>query len=163
MVRTCVAAGCNNTGRDGISFFKFPSDVRRRQEWTRQVQRTRDNWSGPTKYSFLCATHFISDCFEPNFAIAASMGLTVRRQLKPDAIPTVFERRISNNSRSGACGSGPATSSLRKRDLPTLEATNTVSEPKRPRQACLKKAPHTHSIYRTHYVVDMRGQTKLQL
>ena len=31
MVRTCVAAGCNNTGRDGISFFKFPIDARLRQ------------------------------------------------------------------------------------------------------------------------------------
>ena len=40
MVRTCIAAGCNNTGRDGISFFKFPSDARLRQEWSRQVQRT---------------------------------------------------------------------------------------------------------------------------
>ena len=139
MVRTYVAAGCNNTGRDGISFFKFPSDARLRQEWSRQVQRTRDNWSGPTKYSALCASHFTSDCFELNSAIAASMGLTMRRRLKRGAIPTIFERRIPVNNPSGACGSGPATSSSRKRDAPTPEATNSVSQPKRPRQAYEKR------------------------
>ena len=121
MVRTCVAAGCNNTGRDGISFKKFPSDVCLKQEWSRQVQRTRDNWSGPTKYSVLCESHFTSDCFEPNSAIAASIGLTVQRRLKLGAVPTIFERRIPVNNRSGACGSGPATSSSRKRDPPTLK------------------------------------------
>ena len=135
------------------------------------VQRTRDNWSGPTKYSALCASHFTSDCFEPNSAIAASMGLTMRRRLSqlfssaefPEiiqvelfrtqlrhrsvhgidyatkAIPTIFERRIPRNYPSGACGSGPATSSLRKRDASTPEATNSVIQPKRPRQAYEKR------------------------
>ena len=44
MVRTCVTAGCNKTGHNGIRFFRFPSDVRLRQEWSRRVQRIHNNW-----------------------------------------------------------------------------------------------------------------------
>ena len=47
MVKYCVAAGCKSTSNDGISFFKFPSNPSLRQQWTRQVERTRDRWSGP--------------------------------------------------------------------------------------------------------------------
>ena len=82
MVKYCVAAGCKSTSNDGISFFKFPSNPSLRQQWTRQVERTRDRWSGPSKHSVLCATHFTQDCFEADSAIAATMGLNKRRRLR---------------------------------------------------------------------------------
>ena len=55
----------------------------------------------PTESSVLCSTHFTKDCFEPNTSIAATFGM----KIKPDAIPTIFERPISGASESTAsCG-----------------------------------------------------------
>ena len=93
MVKSCVAAGYARTSNDSISFFKFPSDSVMRQRWTQEVQRTRDCWGGPSQHSVLCSSHFTADCFEPDSAIAATMGITKRQRLKPDAVPTLFERQ----------------------------------------------------------------------
>ena len=69
-----VAYGYGNTNKDGVSLFTFPRDVSLK-EWADQVKRTRDKWSGPTQYSFLCSCHFTTEFFEPDSAIAASVGL----------------------------------------------------------------------------------------
>ena len=50
MVKNCVAAGCKSTCRDTVSFLKFRSDDHRREQWIRQVRRTRDRWNGPSKH-----------------------------------------------------------------------------------------------------------------
>ena len=93
MVKRCVAAGCSNTYSDGVSLFHFPKDHARRQQWIKQVQRTRSRWKGPSEHSVLCSDHFNEDCFEPDTAIASSLGLDKpRRRLKADAVPTVFKR-----------------------------------------------------------------------
>ena len=39
MVNRCVTAGCSNTHRDGVSLFKFPSDPKLREKWTKQVKK----------------------------------------------------------------------------------------------------------------------------
>ena len=52
MVKNCVAAGCKSTCRDTVSFFKFPSNDHRREQWIRQVRRTRDRWNGPSKHGY---------------------------------------------------------------------------------------------------------------
>ena len=93
MVKRCVAAGCSNTYSDGVSLFHFPKDHARRQQWIKQVQWTRSQWKGPSEHSVLCSDHFNEDCFEPDTAIASSLGLDKpRRRLKADAVPTVFKR-----------------------------------------------------------------------
>ena len=56
------------------------------------MKRTRDHWSGASNYSVLCEKHLTADSFEPDSAIAATMGLAKRKRLKYGAIPTVFER-----------------------------------------------------------------------
>ena len=66
MVKRCVAAGCSNTYSDGVSLFAFPRDPSLRQEWLKQVQKTRARWSGPSKHSVLCSCRFTEDCFEPD-------------------------------------------------------------------------------------------------
>lgn len=43
MVRTCVAAGCSNTNRDGVSLFQFPKDKILRKRWADQVKGTETN------------------------------------------------------------------------------------------------------------------------
>ena len=54
------------------------------------MKRTCDHWSGTSNYSVLCEKHLTADSFEPDSAIAATMGLAKRKRLKYGA--TVFER-----------------------------------------------------------------------
>ena len=118
MVKRCIAAGCSNTYSDGVSLFNFPKDQGRRQQWIRQVQRTRAEWKGPSEHSVLCSDHFTEDCFEPDTAIAASLGLSKpRRRLKVDAVPTIFHRPVPRASATGGkrvAGEGPSCSEPRK-------------------------------------------------
>ena len=75
-----------------VSFLKFPSDPNSREQWSKEVKRTRDHWSGASNYSVLCEKHLTADSFKPDSAIATTMGLAKRKRLKYGAIPTVFER-----------------------------------------------------------------------
>ena len=56
------------------------------------MKRTRDHWSSTSNYSVLCEKQLTADSFEPDSAIAATMGLAKRKRLKYGAVPTVFER-----------------------------------------------------------------------
>ena len=98
MGKRCVAAGCSNTNADGVSLFCFPRNQSLRQQWNKQVQRTRADWKDATKYSVPCSKHFTSDCFEEDLFIAAQFGLTKRKRLKPDAVPMVFHRLAAATS-----------------------------------------------------------------
>ena len=93
MVKNCIAAACSSSSSDGVSFFTFPSDPVVKEQWIRQVKRTRAHWNDLTsKHSVLCEKHFMADSFEPHSAIAASMGLNRQKRLKPPAVTTVFEQ-----------------------------------------------------------------------
>lgn len=93
MPKRCVAAGCGNTNRDGISLFCFPKDPERRKKWVAQVKRTRDQWEGPSDYSVLCSCHFEEHCFEIQAKLMEGLGLGKKNpRLKADAIPTLFKR-----------------------------------------------------------------------
>ena len=114
-------AGSAKTSNDGISFFKFPSDPVMRQQWTQEVQRTRDRWSGPSQLSVLCFTAY---CFEPDSAIAATMGITKQQRLKPDVVPTLFERQAPQ--RLGARGSTGDGSCVSRKRLAATTAPETT-------------------------------------
>ena len=135
MVKRCVAAGCSNTYSDNVSLFKFPKDQILRQQWVKQVQRTRAKWSGPSEHSVLCSEHFTDSCFQPDSTIAATLGLQKRRMLKPDAIPTLFERPAIQLPSD--CSASATSSSSRKRSSPAeLDAP---SLPKKRRGAYEKR------------------------
>ena len=122
MVKRCVAAGCSNTNSDGVSLFQFPRDPALRTQWTKEVQRTRAGWQGPSDYSVLCSNHFTNDCFEEETIIAARFGIEKRRRLKPNAIPTVFHRQSSTQAlqvREDYVEESPSTS--RKRPASSKE------------------------------------------
>ena len=89
MVNSCVAAGCTNKHKDGVSLFKFPKDPLLRKQWTDRVKRTRGGWEGPTDHSVLCSAHFTEDCFEKTLE---KYGISQRPKLKKDAVPTIFKR-----------------------------------------------------------------------
>ena len=65
----------------------------------KQVRRTRAQWT-PTKHSVLCSEHFTEDSFEVDSTIAATFGISKKRRLKPDAVPTIFLRHSSVGSAS---------------------------------------------------------------
>ena len=139
MGKRCVAAGCSNTHRDGVSLHKFPKDASLRQQWVRQVQRTRADWKEPSEHSVVCSAHFAEPCFEPDSALALAMGLEKRKKkLKPDAVPTLFDRP------SVAGGTEEASASSRKRQrsitLSTLSPSNLATcKPKKARVAFEKR------------------------
>ena len=99
MVNRCVAVGCSNTPSDRVSLHKFPADPKLREKWVKQVRRTRAQWT-PTKHSVLCSKRFTEDSFEVDSTIAATFGISKKRRLKPDAVPTVFLRHSSVGSAS---------------------------------------------------------------
>ena len=100
MVNSCVAAGCTNKHKDGVSLFKFPKDPVFRKHWTDRVKRTRGSWSGPTEHSVLCSVHFTEDCFEKSLE---KYGISQRLKLKKDAIPTILKRPRDLSCSSSQC------------------------------------------------------------
>ena len=89
----CAVYGCTNTHKNsGASFFKFPTNSKLRKEWTLQIKRTRDKWTGPTNHTCVCSDHFTEDCFMLQTIIAQKLGLKRQRKLNPDAVPTIIER-----------------------------------------------------------------------
>ena len=84
----CVAAGCSNTTKDGVSLHRFPSDSKYRRIWTTKVKLARAKWLGPTEHSFLCSAHFKQTCFERG--LHSQFGMAYKAMLLPYAIPTIF-------------------------------------------------------------------------
>ncbi len=85
MVWRCVVAGCSLTYKDGVSLLHFPKDPTLRKKWADQVRRTRDKWEPTDK-------HFEDDCFELDSKLAKAMGLKMKVRLRPNALPTLFEK-----------------------------------------------------------------------
>ena len=94
MVKRCLAEGCSNVAGNKVSLFKLPKDEKLRDQWIKQVQRFRAEWTW-TPYSVLCSEHFSEECFEPASKLAAEFGMQITRRLKPDAIPTIFSRPVT--------------------------------------------------------------------
>ncbi|CAH2222732.1 THAP domain-containing 2 [Pelobates cultripes] len=80
MPTSCAAFGCtNNSKRDRrVTFHRFPSNLKRRTEWLKYVNR--DNFF-PGLHTFICSKHFEESCFDRT-------GQTVR--LRENAVPTIF-------------------------------------------------------------------------
>ena len=103
MVNKCVAAGCSNAHRDGVSLHRFPSNAGLTRKWEKQVQRTRAQWKA-TEHSSVCSEHFTEDCFEVDSALASRFGLNKRTRLKPGAVPTIFHRPSPFNEITSKAG-----------------------------------------------------------
>lgn len=90
MPHRCVAGGCSNTRKDGVSLQKWPEDPHFARLWTNAVKNTRSDFFNPTT-SHLCSAHFIVDCFKEQSVIAKSLGLEMKTILKPTAVPSIFK------------------------------------------------------------------------
>ena len=89
MPHRCVAGGCSNTAKDGVSLHGWPSNVQRACEWTNAVRNMWANFN-QTASSKLCSSHFSDDSFETQSMIAHSLGLNMKKILKPSAVLTIF-------------------------------------------------------------------------
>lgn len=89
MPHRCVAGGCSNTAKDGVSLHGWPTNAQLSRQWTSAVRNTRANFN-QTPSSKLCSRHFSKDSFETQSVISHSLGLNVKKMLKPGAVPTIF-------------------------------------------------------------------------
>eukprot|EP00795_Rhopilema_esculentum_P005350 gene5350-525_t len=103
-MRHCIAYGCTPKVRaaataDGknISFHKFPEDKAVRKAWLVKIKR--ENFV-PSRHSRVCSLHFTNESFLRSPVVNNSLEVTMKAQLLPDAVPTLFvynkvQRRIS--------------------------------------------------------------------
>lgn len=92
----CTAFGCNSNSSvtKGVSFYRYPLERPDLLKiWLANVKRYNFK---PTKFSKLCHKHFENHCFElcgnPEYlkSIGISPAFKFRRNLKKNAVPTVF-------------------------------------------------------------------------
>ena len=111
MPHRCVAGGCLNTAKDGVSLHGWPTNVRLTRQWTNAVRNTWANFN-QTASSKLCSSHFSDDSFETQSVIAHSLGLKMKKILKPHAVPTIFnncppQKRQKNRKIAQIAQKGP--------------------------------------------------------
>ena len=135
MPSRCVAGGCSKTRKDGVSLHRWPDDPHFVRLWTNAVKNTRSDFINPTTSSKLCSEHFDEDFFEPQTAIAKSMGLKMKKIIKANAVPGNFksagqpqkkkQRREQDDDREGKShearaaqsGKKPLRGAYRKREV----------------------------------------------
>ena len=89
--KRCVAYGCNNLYKDGVSLHLFPlKNPAILKQWIAFVRRKRAGWEGPTRFSCLCSAHFTPDCYPMKYRILKSAGTGVtKKDLIKDSVPTI--------------------------------------------------------------------------
>ena len=80
----CVVFGCTTTDGCGRSLHSFPKCRRVRSEWIAAVRRKDFQ---PTKFSAICAKHFLPSAFTMDPNLAKQCGYK-RAMLRADAVPT---------------------------------------------------------------------------
>ena len=97
----CIAFGCTNKNKAysrGVSFFRLPKDVARRQAWLARC-RLKDPPSSDNVR--LCSEHFALDCFVSD--LRSELGFKkAKPQLKADAMLSVFTFSQSTKPRSAS-------------------------------------------------------------
>lgn len=96
--KRCVAFGCSNFYKDGVSLHLFPlKNPPVLKQWVAFVKRKRSDWPGPTRYSCLCSAHFTPDCYPMKYRVMESAGTKIaRKDLVKDAVPTIDSVSISD-------------------------------------------------------------------
>ena len=95
MPRRYVAAGCDTKSGMGYSLPGFPQDEVLQKKCVWGVKCQRSNWEGPLSSSQLCSKHFDNYCFvTEGIHYCEEMDIPTVKQLKPDAVPTIFPRSI---------------------------------------------------------------------
>lgn len=96
--RRCVAIGCGNTNKDGVSLFGFPKDKHYRKLWTDEVKKWRQDFTEPTNSSALCSNHFSPDMMDQSCLLSEQFNIAKRKRLLSTAVPTI-DRPSSKKSK----------------------------------------------------------------
>ena len=96
----CCAVGCSNDSRfvskgQGISFHRFPTKDSVLKVCLAKISRVVLE---VTKDTRLCSDHFEPDCFQRDLR-AELPGSKGKRNLKPGAVPTIFDHRTRKKPR----------------------------------------------------------------
>ncbi|XP_023224133.1 THAP domain-containing protein 6-like [Centruroides sculpturatus] len=105
MVYCCVPFCTSRSGKTNVnkvSFHWFPNNFETKRKWIVAISRIGEDGSlwTPRGTSAICGLHFKSDDFDP---------LSIKKQLKPEAVPTIFPRhpklkkRLQNNRTKRKC------------------------------------------------------------
>jgi len=100
MQRCCIAAGCNTKGWEGYS----RSNSELMCEMDRNCKKQWMGWKGLTTTSLLCSRHFEHNCFITDVCYRDSIGIPMKKRLKPDSLPMVFPRSIQGGSSQPSTG-----------------------------------------------------------
>ena len=100
----CIVVGCSNrTPRDtkrGITFHRLPlKNERLLSEWLVRIKRKN---LPKLEHSHICSQHFEPSCFKRNFKVSLPgllTGKSTKRNLKSDAVPTLFPHAKEINKR----------------------------------------------------------------
>lgn len=129
MPQRCVAGGCSNIRKDGVSLHQRPEDPRFARPWTNAVKNTRSDFTNPTSLSRLCSTHFTVDCFQAKSSIVKSLGLKMKTFWKDDAVPTIVKSGPPPNKRQRRVKDNNAASdSHRNKSIATHSEGHTENE-----------------------------------
>lgn len=98
----CVAYGCNfqSKGNKGsaVSIHSFPKEGKLRKKWEDACGRVQ-----LPKYPYLCSRHFSAESFEDFHRHQLMKELAgipgYKRQLKKDAVPTIFPHKLPKHPR----------------------------------------------------------------
>ena len=95
MVHCCVPECTNHSSKtESVSYHKIPRESKRRKAWTSRLRR--ENFP-PLENCYVCSDHFEQVCFRDPLNLKAKLtGKKARRHLKPDAVPSIFNFKTSN-------------------------------------------------------------------
>ncbi|PIK53949.1 putative THAP domain-containing protein 10-like [Apostichopus japonicus] len=105
---------------NAISLHRWPKDDKTRRLWTKFVQNTWSDFTGPSQYSSVCSEHFTEADYDPSFLLKEEMGLTGgQKRVLPCKYPTLKTPKIRSGEQETSSGlsfdpleeAGPSTTS----------------------------------------------------
>ena len=90
----CCVFGCNNRSEQcqdkNISFHKFPSKQKSREQYNEWIKRINREDFVPSKYSHICSVHFNEEDYELSCKLKSNLLHTkLRRVLRSGAVPSL--------------------------------------------------------------------------
>ncbi|XP_046610007.1 THAP domain-containing protein 2-like [Neodiprion virginianus] len=138
----CSVPGCHNSSAKGYSMKSFPTNLARRLEWAKMIDRK--NWI-PNRTSCICEVHFPPFMWE-------KPRVDGKRKLRHNAVPTMFPLRSKRvNARNELNKNGleliPGSS---KQNLPV---PHSMAEQSAATEHCENNVNSTNDI-RTHFIAN---------
>ena len=120
MVKRCVVQFCTDSNKTGHTMQRFPNEANLKQQRVKFVQVKGAHFVEPFQHFVDCSSHFSPDCDEKSYMV--EMGLKMKKQLLPSAVPMIQALPEENNSEVKRDPYSRQTARIRK--LPTALTKN---------------------------------------